>query len=312
MSLAQKAGHVGVFDWDLLSGKVVWTPEQEELFGLPNGSFEQTYDGWAKRVHPEDLARLTPSDGNRGGYQLTLEFIHPDGTHKWISAHGEAIRDVSGNISQLVGTAQDITKRVRAEEALRASEAKFRIVADNTYDWEFWLSPQGEYLYTSPSCLRITGHTAEEFQADPELLFRIIPPEDLAAHLQHRAYCNQAKIPEEIEFRVIRPDGTERWIAHVCQPVFSQEGHFLGTRGSNRDVTKLERIESERERLLQETRAAKEMAENANKAKEQFIAVLSHELRTPLTPVLATVTALEHQSDYRHSTGNAPPRLQCL
>ena len=49
--------------------------------------------------------------------------------------------------------------------------------------------------------------------------------------------------PHEVEFRVIRPDGTVRWIGHACQPVFAPDGHFLGTRGSNRDITERKRAE---------------------------------------------------------------------
>ena len=62
---------------------------------------------------------------------------------------------------EIVGFACDITDRKRMEEALRASETKYRIVADNTYDWEFWRSPEGRFLYTSPSCKRITGYVLQ-------------------------------------------------------------------------------------------------------------------------------------------------------
>jgi sigma-B regulation protein RsbU (phosphoserine phosphatase) len=58
----------------------------------------------------------------------------------------------------------------RSHEALQNAADKYRIVADNTYDWKFWLSPAGEYLYISPSCKRITGYEADEFRADPGLM----------------------------------------------------------------------------------------------------------------------------------------------
>ena len=63
-----------------------------------------------------------------------------------------------------------LSEQKRVEEALRASEAKYRIVADNTYDWEYWLSPEGQFLYISPSCQRITGWSAIAFKTNPNLL----------------------------------------------------------------------------------------------------------------------------------------------
>jgi len=120
---------------------------------------------------------------------------------------------------------------------LREAELIYRIVADNTYDWEFWVSPQGDFIYNSPSCLRVTGHRVEEFAADPELLIRIIHPEDVRFFLEHRHTVVSGRETGNLEFRIVRPDGEIRWIGHVCQPVFDTEGKYLGTRGSNRDIT---------------------------------------------------------------------------
>ena len=58
LSLAQNAGRVGVFDWDLTTNHAFWTPELEAVFGLPQGTFENRYEGWAERVHPDDLPRI--------------------------------------------------------------------------------------------------------------------------------------------------------------------------------------------------------------------------------------------------------------
>ena len=62
-----------------------------------------------------------------------------------------------------MGINVDITGIKKAEEALRESEEKFRIVADFTYDWEYWRSEDNKFIYMSPSCLRLTGYTSQEY-----------------------------------------------------------------------------------------------------------------------------------------------------
>ena len=75
----------------------------------------------------------------------------------------------------------DISDQKVLEEKLRESEEKYRIVADNTFDWEFWLGPDGRFLYMSPSCERVTGYAVWEFMDNPDLLQKIIHSDDRKA-----------------------------------------------------------------------------------------------------------------------------------
>lgn len=199
-------------------------------------------------VHPEDAAAtrgaLQRALEQPGSYQhQELRFLHKDGTWRSIEAAGKYVDDPPGG--RVIINSRDITERKRAEKAMKESAAKYRIVANNTSDWEFWLDPDGKFLYTSPSCHRITGHTVEEFIADPALLRLVVHPEDRGTFDDHRHGATQEKKTGALQFRVIRPDGTLRWVDHVCQPVLDEDGVFLGTRGSNRDVTDQKRMEEE-------------------------------------------------------------------
>jgi PAS domain S-box-containing protein len=139
----------------------------------------------------------------------------------------------------------DEEAHVSAEEAIRKSEERYRIVADFTNDWEYWIDAEGNFLYCSPSCERITGYSPKDFLVDPDLMNRIIHPDDLTATLDH--YHNVRKLApyavDAMDFRIIRRDGATRWIGHVCQPVYGQDGQPLGRRGSNRDMTVRKRAE---------------------------------------------------------------------
>jgi diguanylate cyclase (GGDEF)-like protein/PAS domain S-box-containing protein len=132
-----------------------------------------------------------------------------------------------------------------AEEALRESEERYRAVADFAYDWEYWLSPDWRFIYVSPSCERITGYSTDAFLADPELLNRIIHPEDqaiMASHV-HTVSTNGEVLP--IDFRIVNRAGEVRWIGHICHPVYRADGTFLGRRACNRDITEQKRAQEE-------------------------------------------------------------------
>jgi len=140
---------------------------------------------------------------------------------------------------------REIQERQKAEEALRESETKYRIVADNTYDWEWWVNPEGQFIYMSPSCKKITGYDPERFILEKDLISKIIHPDDIRAFNEHQKEIDDTLAGGEVEFRVVRPDGTARWISHVCQPVYDESKNFLGHRGSNRDITQRKSMEED-------------------------------------------------------------------
>jgi len=102
----------------------------------------------------------------------------------------------------------------------RKVEQNYKTVADYTYDWEYWQNTNGKMQYVSPSCERICGYPAQDFMDNPSLLRDIIVPEDRATWDEHRWSVQKEMKPEEIQFRIKRPDGEICWIEHACQPVF--------------------------------------------------------------------------------------------
>jgi PAS domain S-box-containing protein len=185
--------------------------------------------------------------------------------------------DLSKSVAQLQ---LEVTERKQAEQALRESETKYRIVAQNTYDWEFWQDPDEKFIYLSPSCERITGHKASEFLNEPGLLMQIIHPEDREAYERHLGECRVlGPTVEEMEFRVVRPDGESRWIGHVCQGVYDWDGRYMGRRGSNRDITERKLGELQLQQALSEIRAMKEKFEVENiYLREEINTVVRHEI----------------------------------
>jgi PAS domain S-box-containing protein len=128
-------------------------------------------------------------------------------------------------------------KRQReAIEALSKQEAKYRTVADYTFDWEYWQGPDQKIIYMTPACERVTGYSQAEFIADPDLLMRIIYPEDRPVMERHFHDITRG-VRESVDFRIVRRDGEIRWITHYCRVITGDDGRSMGHRASNRDVT---------------------------------------------------------------------------
>jgi PAS domain S-box-containing protein len=166
-------------------------------------------------------------------------------------------------------------QRTMAEEALKESEEKFRIVSDFTYGWEYWRGPSNNFIYVSPACQRFTGYTSTEFVNNPDLYLNIVHPDDRERMKDHVLEASHQLDQDEFEFRIYRRDGELRWMSHICQPVVDAKGNYLGRRASNRDITERKKSEAALEQYSREL-------ENANKELEAFNYSVSHDLRQPL------------------------------
>ena len=153
---------------------------------------------------------------------------------------------------------QNIKDLTQTETTLRKREEKFRIVADYTYDWGYWIRPDGSFEYMSPSCEQVSGYTVQEFMDNSHLLDDIIHPDNRALVFEHRTRHGGADEIDPVDLRITRKDGEVRWIGHVCRPVFSDDGTLLGRRVSNRDITERKNAEEELKQKNDELNAINE------------------------------------------------------
>ncbi|HYE86184.1 MAG TPA: PAS domain-containing protein, partial [Vicinamibacterales bacterium] len=126
LRLAQEAGSIGAFAWDLRTGANIWSPKLEELYGLPAGSFERTREAWENLVHPDDrpVVARSVSEAFETGAPCEVEFrvIRPNGSVHWLSGRWQGVKDPSGAPLRLTGVNIDITERKHAEERLRQAQ----------------------------------------------------------------------------------------------------------------------------------------------------------------------------------------------
>lgn len=161
----------------------------------------------------------------------------------------------------------------------------FETIADYTYDWESWMSPEGRPLWINPAVERITGATVEQCFAMADYPLPLIDTPDQVAMAVELATAAAGGSANDIEFRIRRTDGVLRWGAMSWQPLYDEAGRALGFRTSVRDITRRKEAEAAQA-------AARLAAEQASRAKSTFLAAASHDLRQPIQAAALFVAAL--------------------
>ena len=144
---------------------------------------------------------------------------------------------------QAQGCNQDIQPDIASS---LTSEARYRILADYSPDWEYWLGADRRFLYVSPACEAICGYPPQAFLDDPDLFYSLLHPDDHAAwhhHLDDAGDDHAAHV--NLILRLLDPHGNLVWLEHQCTPVFDQEGRYQGRRGVNRNITARMHAEAE-------------------------------------------------------------------
>ena len=141
-------------------------------------------------------------------------------------------------------------------------ERFYRTITDHTYDSEYWIAPDGELLYQSPSIERITGYPPDFFFEKKNRFVEIIHPDDREAFLQDFVESiSESDFPTAFPFRIICKNGEIRWLETISKKIFDGDGKFLGKRGVTRDITRRKTVQQALEESERNSRA---IVDNAN------------------------------------------------
>ena len=306
--------NVGTLEWNIQTGKVKFNEIWARNLGYSPTQLKIGYTlfgsrGWKVLTHPDDIAYADEMlqlhfSGELPYHTVEVRMRHRKGHWIWMRQVGKVktwtddgkpllmygihtnIDDRKKSEIELSKINNNLEKRVLERtielEELNAnlleSEQKFRTISDFTYDWEYWKSPENKIIFMSPSVFRITAYTISEFESNPKLLDDIVHVNDREIwknYMTTRAKEIKDQSTIELTFRIVTKNGENRWITHVCRPIYIGT-KYLGVRVSNRDIT--DKVNAEKN-LLAVTVNVEEKERNK----------FSSELHDGMGPLLSTI-----------------------
>lgn len=285
LQLIQQAANIGIFEWNIQTGQVVWTKEAEDLYGLPHGSFGGSELAWEDWVHPDDLPvsreKLFASVAQKTNLDMQFRVIWPDQSIHWIYAKGCTFYDQQGLPLRMLGINIDVTELKKSAEKLRITEEKLRLFAESDVIGFIFSDIYGEISYANDAFLRLIGYSRSEFTEKKIRWTDITPPESLLVDQQQISEALRKGRSNLYEKQYIHRDGSK---------IDVLIGYLLLGEKREQAVAFILDI-TENKRLARQ--------------KDEFVGVISHELRTPVTSLKIFAQTLQRRFDKSGEGQNA-------
>lgn len=298
LRMAGQAARLGFWSWELATSRAELDTICCALFGIQNdeavhaqsltdGSRVQRFvtssQAVLERVHLDDRAMLDDAVRNAiagvARYDVEFRVVLPDGSARWLAGKGDVQRDSDGHPVAMAGVNLDVSARRFAELALRASEERFRTMAD-TAPAMLWVTDQRNHLeFISHGWCEYTGQSQAEARAGGIGWIQQVHADDRDAATEGFLQAAERQVPFELQYRLHRSDGVFRWALDAARPRFDAQGQWLGYIGSVIDI--------------HEQKLALDALQEADRRKDEFLATLAHELRNPLAPIRNALHLLE-------------------
>ena len=213
--LAVKGSNDGLWDWPcIVDDHQWWSPKLYELIGIEKQEGVACFSTYLELSHPDDRATLEHSLKAHLEHAAPFDVEHrvrkrSDG-YGWFRIRGEAIRDEQGDPLRMAGSVQDVSDRKRAEEKLKESEKKYRLLVENASVGICVLQDE-RTEFANPYAVSVSGYSEEELKSRPFL--EIVHPEDHRITLDYRSRrFGGEPVPDNCTIRIIRKTGEVRWI----------------------------------------------------------------------------------------------------
>ena len=301
LEAALAASGTGTFRWNFRTDELTWDENLDRLFGLRPGETARSLEQFLSLVHPEDrqgvIDRCRRCRDEGADFDMEFRVVGPDGSVRWLDDKGRTFFDAAdGRPSYMTGACVDVTVRRQAGDALRESGARLRQLADAMPQIVWMTDADGAVDYFNRGWEEYTGLAVHESLGGA--WGDVVHPDDRAAAVARWRRAVETGEPF---------DNEHRWQLARGVPVRDGGGAVVRWFGTSTDIHEQRLGEEAAREARDEAVRARAQAEEANRAKDDFLAALSHELRTPLTPVMVTAQMLEDDhtlsAEVRHDLG---------
>ncbi|MDB6015948.1 MAG: Multi-sensor signal transduction histidine kinase [Pedosphaera sp.] len=298
LDLAQEAGRIGTFDWNVATGEAFRSPTMDKLYGLPPGQFEPTYEAWRERTHPEDRLRIEmeiqKAITERQPLDHEFRIIWPDGSVHWLRNVGRIFCNEAGEAQRMIGVNIDITEPKRIEQELKQSEERFRVISDQALMGIYIIQAE-RFSYVNPKFAEMFGYTQAEMVALPSML-NIVTEEDrdrAGANLRRRLSGEIKPVPYQFHGR--KKDGEMIMVeVHGIPTQLNGKAIVIGT---IQDVTERERSEAALKQTTEQLQTLSRRLLELQEAERRHIARELHdEIGQALTALKINLQAVQRLS----------------
>jgi PAS domain S-box-containing protein len=245
--LAQRAANIGSWDWDILTGDLIWSDTIEPLFGFSKGKFRGTYEAFLDCVHPEDLHYVIDSVNAcvelGKDYAIEHRIIWPDGTVHWVSETGDVIRDEKGKATRMLGIVQDITDRKKAEEVAKLAYSELDQIFNTAADGMRVVDKNFNILRVNETFLKLLDLSEDEVMG--KKCYNVFPgPQCRTPRCPLvRSLSGEERI--EYETEKVRNDGTKIPCIVTVTPFKRLNDELIGIVEDFKDITERKKMEEE-------------------------------------------------------------------
>jgi PAS domain S-box-containing protein len=252
LRLIVQAANVGLWDWDLETNQVYYSPEWKRQIGYEDHEISNDFSEWQSRVHPDDLEAALQTVQEYlahpyPNYRNEFRFRHKDGSYRWILVQADLVYDEQGKPIRMPGSHIDITEHKEMEQTLRESQRQLSAIMNNLPGMVYRCrnDPDRTTEFVSEGCRQLTGYAADDLLFNKRLAYTdIIHPDDregVWSQVQD-ALANHASY--QLTYRIITADGQEKWVWEQGAGVWNTEGDLLFLEGLVVDVTERKRAEA--------------------------------------------------------------------
>ncbi|MDP6546896.1 MAG: PAS domain S-box protein [Phycisphaerae bacterium] len=255
--LALQSSNVGIWDWNLVTNEVYFSPEWKAQLGYAEHELSSTYEEWEGRLHPEDRKQTLRAlrayhKGQADQYAVEFRLQHKDGSYRWIFARGEMLLNDSGEPVRMTGCHLDITDRIQAEDALKQNHSLMRTVLEGISDPIFLKDRESRYILLNTATARGLGRSSVDEVVGTDDTAHL--PVELALKLQDKDRQVMMSGESEDLLEAIDVAGSTRFYRTTKSTYHDDEGNVLGVIGIARDITDRKQAEDAlREKSMRES-----------------------------------------------------------